>query len=226
AVSGLRVQVGDRVWAEPDAITIRTAHAAVRIVLDPADRWDPPAATGTPSREALHEARAALAAFPAPAPATPFGCASARLLETGIAQLRSVSTSLLDASGSVAAVARAARRLIGLGEGLTPAGDDVLTGLAFVVAHPGFGLSALRSPLSAVARTADDATTALSIVTLRAALAGRARRRLHDLLAAVADGDRSGVSAQAALTASIGHTSGHDILTGIRLALDLAAGTR
>lgn len=247
----LRAQVGDRVGVDggagdDHALVVHSVAGSVRIVLDPADRWTPVVDARTPSTAALRAARTALEAFTSPPAITGFGAASAQALDAGVERMRVGATALLhgaDAGASVTAssaepsaasiagptaqpVTEAARRLLGLGEGLTPSGDDILTGLAFVAAHPGFGLTAMLEPVTAAVQGGDGSTTLLSLVTLRAALAGRARRRLHDLVTAVIVGDSPRIVTTASETAAIGHTSGHDILTGIRLALDLAETAR
>ena len=227
----LRPQVGDRVEVDSDAghghsLVVRSDAGSMRIILDPADRWTPVVDARTPSAAALRAARTALDAFSSPASITPFGAASAKALVAGVAQMRAAATALIHGADSAELITEAARRLLGLGEGLTPSGDDILTGFAFVAAHRGFGLTALLQPLATAVRDGDDSTTLLSIVTLRAALAGRARQRLHDLATAVIDGDSPRIVTLASETAAIGHTSGYDILTGIRLALDLAETAR
>ena len=234
----LRAQVGDRVGvvgaaADRHARGVHSRGGSVRIVLDTANRWAPVVDTRTPSTAALRAAHTALDACPAPVAITSFGIASAPALDAGVERMRAAATALLldaDAAEVAASIAEplakpvteAARRLLGLGEGLTPSGDDILTGLAFVAAHPGFGLTAILEPVAAAVRDGDDRTTLLSIVTLRAALAGRARRRLHDLVTAVILGDSPRIATTADETAAIGHTSGYDILTGVRLAFELA----
>ncbi|HKT57590.1 MAG TPA: DUF2877 domain-containing protein, partial [Microbacterium sp.] len=114
---------------------------------------------------------------------------------------------------------------LGLGEGLTPTGDDILTGLAFLAAQPGMHLAA-RLPAIAAAADDRDATTLLGAVTLRHAACGRARQRLHDLVCGIADGDDALVELAVMRIREIGHTSGDDILTGIRLALELESDLR
>jgi hypothetical protein len=163
--------------------------------------------------------------MPAPAASTPFGALAADALVAGIRRLDTAARVLLASGGSEegALVTAAAERLLGLGEGLTPSGDDVLTGLAFVSAHPGFGLTSLLTPLRAAAATAERRTTQLSEVTLRAALSGRGRRRMHDLIDAVIAGEENDLRTAVSRTAEIGHTSGHDILAGIRLGMRLSA---
>ena len=111
-----------------------------------------------------------------------------------------------------------ARRLIGLGEGLTPAGDDLLVGsLAvarrfrpdFLLDNPGIE--------QALADTARDGTTLVAREFLLEALAGRFSEIVIALLTA-ADAPR----ARAALgdLLELGATSGADTATGMRLALD------
>jgi hypothetical protein len=227
----LRARVGDRVEVaggagDRHALVVHSVSGSVKITLDPADRWIPATDARTPSTAALRAARSALDAFAAPPAITPFGAASAQALDAGVERMRAAATVLLLGAEAAASVTEAARRLLGLGEGLTPSGDDILTGLAFVAAHPGFGLTTILEPLTAAARDGQASTTLLSIVTLRAALTGRARRRLHDLVCAIIVGDSPGVVTMAIETAAIGHTSGCDMLTGIRLALDLAEAAR
>ncbi|QMU97763.1 DUF2877 domain-containing protein [Microbacterium esteraromaticum] len=218
-------RAGDDVLLADDAVVLRPADDEVRIVLDPRDRRVLGATTGIPSTDSLRGACAVLDAVPSPAATTPFGALAADALAAGIHRLQASARELIatDAPDAADATAAAAERLLGLGEGLTPSGDDVLTGLAFVAAHPGFGLSTLLAPLRAAAATAHRRTTQLSEVTLRAALGGRARRRMHDLMDAVISGDAAALRTAVAGTAEIGHTSGHDILTGIRLGVVLAA---
>jgi hypothetical protein len=219
-------RIGDEVEFAPHAVVLRRGADGVRIALPAAGSQILRASAGIPSDESLRRAFAVLDRVPSPAAATPFGALVADALTAGIQRLRTAARSLLetDAPDAPDAVATAAERLLGLGEGLTPSGDDVLTGLAFTAAHPGLGLTALLVPLHTAIATADRRTTRLSAVTLRAALHGRARRRMHDLIDALISDDEPALRAAVASTAEIGHTSGLDILTGIRLAVELARG--
>ena len=217
-------RVGDSVDLTADAIVLPDADG-LRITLAPADARVLTAGTGIPSADSLGLALSVLDGMPSPAPSTPFGALAADALAAGIRRLDTAAHVLLttgepEASASVTA---AAERLLGLGEGLTPSGDDVLTGLAFVSAHSGFGLTALLAPLRAAAATAERRTTQLSEVTLRAALSGRARRRIHDLMDAVIAGVENDIRSAVSRTAEIGHSSGHDILAGIRMGMRLCA---
>jgi hypothetical protein len=119
----------------------------------------------------------------------------------------------------------AARAFSGLGPGLTPAGDDVLTGLAL-------GLRALWGglplPLThALQQAVIGRTTDLAAARVRHAVAGRPDEATHAVLAALltAHGDAPDVAVRRLI--DYGHSSGVDTLVGlvcgIRLGLDRPA---
>jgi hypothetical protein len=127
--------------------------------------------------------------------------------------------------------------IVGLGEGLTPSGDDVLVGLL-----AGFELTAdatararpLRSAVvGCLSPNLQRRTTRLSAQLLRAAAAGRYAEPvlgfLH-VLASVDDGlegDDEDLSRATATLLGMGHESGRSVLGGIVLALTPElAGTR
>ncbi len=149
-----------------------------------------------------------------PTPVTPFGRASAAVLR---GRVEAFQRALM--RGDDRAVTAAATDLIGLGEGLTPAGDDILTGTTFLSAHPGMRLATRLAALRDAIDGAGTRTTLLSAVTLRHALAGRSRQRVHDLVHALRRDDAAAAADAIARVRRIGHTSGDDLLTGIRLAL-------
>ncbi len=106
-----------------------------------------------------------------------------------------------------------ARQLAGLGSGLTPAGDDFLTGIMLWawLAHP--------SPSSfchLLAETAAPRTTTLSAAWLRAAAEGQCSAPWHRLLAMLADGAASAPELEPAARLVLAHgaTSGADTLAG------------
>lgn len=111
--------------------------------------------------------------------------------------------------------------LVGLGPGLTPAGDDVLAGvLVGLHHHPG-----LRGPLADdVSRLAPTRTTALSGALLRHAAAGRA----VPAVTAVADaltgaGPDSALDVALRRLLAVGDTSGTALAHGLLRASELAA---
>jgi hypothetical protein len=107
----------------------------------------------------------------------------------------------------------AARQLAGLGEGLTPAGDDVLLGalLAARIVHPPHIAAVLAD---AVAGAAAPLTTSLSAAWLRAAAKGETGIVWHRLFAALISADRTAVQDAMGRLAALGHTSGVDSLSG------------
>ena len=123
------------------------------------------------------------------------------------------------AAGARGKAPRAAASLIGLGPGLTPAGDDLVGG----------ALVALRitSRHACAARIADWAlrlatrrTSRISRAHLACAAQGEGGAALHALLGALLAG-RNSVSREIDAIDAIGHTSGWDAAAGAALVLDL-----
>lgn len=218
--SGRRAIVAiEDVGGQPGGILVRGAtdlrHLAtegrhVVVDLSAAVAWSPrlPAAARMPSGPGLALALAAID-VPSMDPLTTAARAH-------IAALRSALI-----SGEVPAAERASVALIGLGIGLTPSGDDFLVGLLA-------GLEAtddpMREPLAAaIAREAPPRTTAFGAALLDHACRGEFSERLHDVLVAMAS--RNGAALQPAITRAnaYGATSGADTLTGLFVALDVAA---
>lgn len=130
---------------------------------------------------------------------------------------------LADALAGGEGVADAARRIVGLGDGLTPSCDDLLVGLAgalrLFAGHRRLGAwaRAARAALSAAIEEAGALTTPVSRHFLRAAARGRFAERAKDLLEAVrGDGEKT-VASAAARVLDYGVTSGADLVFGIAL---------
>ena len=102
----------------------------------------------------------------------------------------------------------------GRGPGLTPAGDDLLAGalLAHAALHP--DATSCRQAAAAAARTND-----VAAAFLRWAAAGQCIQPAHDVLEAVAAGDRSGEAAARTRLHRVGASSGAALLLGLDLAL-------
>lgn len=116
----------------------------------------------------------------------------------------------------------AAAHLAGLGPGLTPAGDDALAGI--LLAHRALLGAGAEPHLVAAARSG--VTTDLSAALLAWAARGQAVEPVHDLLTALAADDWAGTVTAARAVASLGASSGADLLLGLRLGLGSAtAGT-
>jgi hypothetical protein len=124
---------------------------------------------------------------------------------------------LRDALGGEGAVAGAVRGLVGLGPGLTPAGDDVVAGALVALVAAG-DLERAGAVLDGV-RACRQRTTALSAALLDHAGAGRAVPQLARYLHAPWDPD-----ALAALLA-VGGSSGAALALGAGIGLSAAAAT-
>ncbi|WP_342361116.1 DUF2877 domain-containing protein [Terrarubrum flagellatum] len=110
--------------------------------------------------------------------------------------------------------------LVGLGSGLTPAGDDFIGG-AMIALHGIGRVDAAREVADAISRLGDGATTILSRAMLRAAAEGVGGAALHEVLSALGDDDIPRAVALLSDIDRIGHTSGWDALAGAIAALRL-----
>lgn len=135
-------------------------------------------------------------------------------------------------AGDLAYVVDSAERIVGLGPGLTPSGDDALAGLLLALrllggAVPGGGRAVWLADWLGVAVTAHarDRTTSLSATLLHCAARGQASFEAGAVLRGIAGQDPL-VPAARRLIAT-GHTSGADLawglLLGCRAALALSA---
>ncbi|WP_141726214.1 oxamate carbamoyltransferase subunit AllH family protein, partial [Actinacidiphila rubida] len=133
-------------------------------------------------------------------------------------------TLLLDAirAGDAGLMRQGVLALLGLGPGLTPAGDDFLTGLCLVAALPGSAQASLVPVVRDLASARPERTTDLSLATLLEAADARARAELLDILRLVAHTAAPGeLHAAARALLAIGHTSGSDTLSGLAAGLRL-----
>lgn len=107
----------------------------------------------------------------------------------------------------------AAKKLAGLGPGLTPAGDDLLLGAMY-------GLWATQPPIAAertaqeIAAIATERTHALSAAWLAAGARGEAAAPWHQLIDAIAAQNPNAIESAVMRILPTGHTSGADALAG------------
>ena len=114
-----------------------------------------------------------------------------------------------------------ARRVLGLGAGLTPSGDDFVGGICFALAHAprrawAAGLPAVQVDLL---ECANHATNVISAALLGDKIAGASYAPLHELLAALQTDDAREISAAMQRLLRLGASSGADMLAGVLLAL-------
>lgn len=173
--------------------------------------WDPrprlPSSTPALLPEGMRELRAAASArLHATDPAVPVElCGQLGSLRAAIRR------------GDVTAALRAAQRMIGLGPGLTPAGDDLLCGILAglnLLGHPyasrlGAGIQAL----------APGRTTELSLSLLRHASLGQVNDELGSVIRALAGVGQ--LNGNLHRLFAVGHTSGIALGLGLSAAVDL-----
>ena len=111
--------------------------------------------------------------------------------------------------------ADAVRALVGLGPGLTPAGDDWLAGW-LLAQHLGEDLRGLRNLEGLIVALAGDRTTTLSRALLACAAAGEADAAWHALLATLAEVPMTNLPIYQRTQTILSHgaTSGAAMLTG------------
>lgn len=125
--------------------------------------------------------------------------------------------------------AGAADAIVGLGIGLTPAGDDFLAGVLAALHYHG---ACLRHPvlpqdhLTRLAAALASGTTLFSGFLLRCAASGHVAEPIGDWLAAVHCADAAGALRSLRQMERLGHSSGLDTFTGLLLALQILMGER
>jgi hypothetical protein len=137
---------------------------------------------------------------------------AAQLLRAGWADGGAVDRRMRAGSeDDLASLRSGAAQLAGLGGGLTPAGDDFLTGamLWAWLAHPapaGYCATLLSASITG--------TTILSAALLQAASRGECSAPWHDMLGALAGGSDAELERAVQGVLAHGHTSGADALAG------------
>lgn len=112
-----------------------------------------------------------------------------------------------------------AATLVGMGNGLTPAGDDLIGGALIALRAVGQKRVAARLAKWAL-RLARSRTNRISLAHLQRAASGQGHEALHHALNAILAGQRNLEKELSALK-RIGHTSGMDALSGALLALNV-----
>jgi hypothetical protein len=116
------------------------------------------------------------------------------------------------------------KALVGLGEGLTPSGDDFLVGLLAVLHVTGALPCRAASPVHAqFCECVRSGTSQLSGEFLRCAFEGHFAEPLVMLVQALCAPETDAWQAHAATLATVGHSSGVDAMVGIALGCRLLA---
>lgn len=221
SLAAFRLAPGDRVV---QAGSLLRAGDHLLVDLASATPWQPRMTSEPLRADRVQRAERALAALQVAGGAVRgeglFAAAIAARVDSALAVIRTAT-----GSRDAVAIRAAASTLVGLGVGLTPTGDDVLTGLAFAAFHLAAGRPA--SPLGLVAPAIAHAvqvgtTHELSLTMLRQACRGRASQPLVSLLNALCgEGAPESVDPTMAELIGIGHTSGTDQATGLLAAVHI-----
>lgn len=118
-----------------------------------------------------------------------------------------------------AEAARAAASLAGLGQGLTPSGDDFILGAMYAIRLGDDVDWAVRASHE-LAGASGPRTTRLSRAWLEAGAKGEASLAWHRLLEAALGGEPGEIESTTRSLLAVGHTSGADALAGFLVTLD------
>lgn len=184
--------------AWPNAVHAALARERINAVLD-AGRG------AAPATSFIHAVR----------PGTSTGDALARRATQGLQHLRQALV-----PRTAPDFATAATTLLGLGHGLTPSGDDVLSGAALML-HALGATETATALAEAIRRHMRTLTSPLSCALLDAACDGEPNAAVFQAIEALIQG--AATEDVIAAMAAIGHTSGLDILAGILLAAEVTA---
>lgn len=122
--------------------------------------------------------------------------------------------------GDTASFLSAAKQVIGLGNGLTPSGDDVLTGIVAVLMMKDAPLQIKADTKRKLLELAQEQTNLISCTTLFQAAEGRVRESLLQLLEALFSSSQEAVCSRLDTVLAIGSSSGSEIAWGILRALE------
>ncbi|MEO7848574.1 MAG: DUF2877 domain-containing protein [Arachnia sp.] len=202
---------GDQVVG--DGHTLRVGESLV-IILAATPAWADAPKCGLPVNERVEQLDALLGTPVSMQGGTPFETAVAERVQQGIALLRDGVC-----AGDDGLTRKAAFALAGLGIGLTPTGDDVLTGAGFVATRLGGRLDVLHRAVADV--VAAGPTNDLSLTALRCALRGRAVQPIEELYSWLCGASTDDPDHLVADVKAIGHTSGADLAMGLLTAVRL-----
>jgi hypothetical protein len=124
-------------------------------------------------------------------------------------------------ANDLAALEAAALRVLGLGHGLTPSGDDFVGGILFALRHaPRMQwLTDLPATQQRIRTAATTATNAISAALLDDLIEGASYSVLHDMLAALQSQNPQRITSATDDLMLLGASSGADLLAGVLLAL-------
>ena len=122
---------------------------------------------------------------------------------------------------NLAALEAACLRLLGLGVGLTPSGDDLVGAVFFTLRHAPIAQwhAAIPALHKHISRAAQSASNPISAALLDDLLQGSSYRALHELFDALQSQQTPAIEEAVRALLRIGASSGADMLTGVLLTL-------
>jgi hypothetical protein len=148
-------------------------------------------------------------------PQSPFDMEMSKILEERVLTLQAE----IMKEGMPNAVYNASR-LIGLGPGLTPSGDDFLVGLFTSMNIPNSPLYGYRTFADEVVEKAKTLTNAISYMALKKAAHGHVRESIIQLVQSIFNGKEEEVTLSLNKVLNIGSSSGTDIALGLLCGLE------
>ncbi len=118
-----------------------------------------------------------------------------------------------------------ARRLVGLGPGLTPSGDDFWCGVMIALRAQGF-MGILEKVSGDVLKRAEERTNKISRAHMECAAGGQGTEALHETISALGIADEARLRSALRELDKIGHSSGWDSLAGVVCVLESVASWR
>jgi hypothetical protein len=148
-----------------------------------------------------------------------------RAAAPAVAALRTWLTTVMSPGAVLPSPPPDLERLVGLGPGLTPSGDDLLGGTLIALRALGWpaAADALAKWLRPCARSR---THAISYAHLSCAADGQGAGAVHDTLAALCVRGAPRLREHLGALGTLGHSSGWDTLAGVVLAAKVAAASR
>ena len=223
-----------------DGMSLQIPDANIAIDITEAAPWSPKLAPAAQSRlptELASNLRAALPVAAAKAPRGGFGPLLAILVPPShwlpepdlpplceVAQRAMVAVLAGRDVGDHQQAVEAARLLIGLGDGVTPSGDDFIVGMCAalrVAGHP-----CAEALATGCVRFARGRTTLVAETFLIHAARGEYSERVHTLLDALFHSSPDALPNQVAEVLGWGYSSGADLLLGVLLGLAAACYAR
>ena len=122
------------------------------------------------------------------------------------------------AADDAAAFTQAGLRLLGVGGGLTPSGDDLVGATLFTLHHLGAGDARWQAAVRALNTAAHTRTHSISAALFADLARGASFAPLHQLLDAAGAANIEAMLAAARKLTAIGHSSGWDMLGGMVVA--------